>query len=244
MRRGGQVDEIKKSVFGSWTTITIMFFHVRHLFIFSPVTKNHLISLIPTKIEQIWEIGFDWRQIWWMTWGQNSVAPKFWDGGDKRLVLLKSFRFFLKKFSNGNKNSNKKAFLLKYLINFEKIHQNRVTGTTRVLPKFILKSFCTIWILKAIIWLIPVLKRPKNKFNFSAYFSDPPSSEDPPSPLFEKHLYLRTYGRYRKIFKIKFIAWSIGDILSYVQNFAQTTPSPPILRTPKNRLFLFYIKLS
>ena len=81
--------------------------------------------------------------------------------------------------------------------------------------------------LKAFLWLIPVLRRPKNKYNLGSYFCDHTSPQDPPH-FSDKHPHLVIYGRYWKIFQIKFVAKSICNISSYVQNFAQITPPSPI----------------
>ena len=65
----------------------------------------------------------------------------------------------------------------------------------------------------------------------------------------EKHSYLFTCGRYRKISRIQFVAWSIRNISIYVWNFNQTTP-PPIIsqnvcqKYPKNQFLLNYIKIN
>ena len=50
--------------------------------------KNYLLSLIATKIDQIWEIGFDWRVVWYSgvgMMGQNSVVFKFGKGSAEGL---------------------------------------------------------------------------------------------------------------------------------------------------------------
>ena len=61
------------------------------------LTKNHLLCSIPIKIDQIWEIGYNWRRIWYsrvrMTSVQNSVVPKFRRGGAEKLKSKKLIFF-------------------------------------------------------------------------------------------------------------------------------------------------------
>ena len=59
--------------------------------------KNHLLGLIPTKIDQIWKISLYWRHIWYygarIISDQNSNVAKFGVGGAKKLKSPKWFIF-------------------------------------------------------------------------------------------------------------------------------------------------------
>ena len=65
------------------------------------------------------------------------------------------------------------------------------------------------------------------------------------SPFAKKYLYPFTYDRYQKNFQIKFVAWSVHNILSYTQNFTQTTSPtsiPQIVRQKHSELWtIFFI---
>ena len=101
--RGGE--EVKKFCFGvledHWAKPDIYF----HFYSFFSETNNHLLSLISTKINKIWEIGFDYRRTWYsevkMTFGQNSVTLKFGGRGcrgenPQKLLLFGSNRSKIK----------------------------------------------------------------------------------------------------------------------------------------------------
>ena len=63
----------------------------------------------------------------------------------KKIVLLKFFPIFLKTIFHGNENFNKKLFLLKNLIDLEKIYQNRanILMNERFFQNlFFIKIFC------------------------------------------------------------------------------------------------------
>ena len=66
-------------------------------------SKSHLLCSIPTKFDQIWEMGLDWRQIWyyemWMTTDQNSVMSQF-EGGGIRDWNRKNGFFFSRSMGN------------------------------------------------------------------------------------------------------------------------------------------------
>ena len=111
-------------------------------------------------------------------------------------------------------------------------------------------SIRAIWMLKKQFcdWF-PFLDIWRANLVWVLIFMIPSPSRIHPPPLSEKHPYLLTYDRYGKIFRIKFVAWSIRDLLSYVKNFVRTLPPSPILQIIcqkhlKNRLFIFYIEIS
>ena len=90
--------------------------------------------------------------------------------------------------------------------------------------------------------MISPLRHRKNKFILGAYFSYPFFWPPGSIPFSKKHPYLPTYGRYWKIFQLKFVAWSTRNILSYMQNVTQTTPLPPISQnTCQNTLQIDYL---
>ena len=96
-----------------------------------------------------------------------------------------------------------------------------------------------IWMLIEILWLIPIRRHSKNKFSFGACFSNPLSQGS--TRFSEKHPYLLIYDRYWKMFPMKFVAWTIRDILSYVQNFVRTFPLPLFYKlSVKNTWKIYY----
>ena len=99
---GWRRDGINKILFrvleNHWDHIYSILFSVRIFF----QTLNYLLSLILTKICKIWDISLVWKQIWYfwvgMTYGQNSVMPKFSraeGGGERWWVKLEKNCWFL-----------------------------------------------------------------------------------------------------------------------------------------------------
>ena len=78
------------TIFGDVYCIDIYFWFL------SP-NENDLLISIPTKIDQIWLIGLDWRQIWYpglgIILGLNSGMYKFERQGAEVLKLQKWFPF-------------------------------------------------------------------------------------------------------------------------------------------------------
>ena len=96
MRSGG--GEYQQNPFWDPRRSLYDYFWSCQIFIFSLETRNYLLSSILIKIDQIWEMGFDWQWISYsgvgLTSGQNSVMSKFGGGGAEGLKLQTMF-FFL-----------------------------------------------------------------------------------------------------------------------------------------------------
>ena len=90
--RGGEKSMSTKSGFRTYKTIANISGHLEFYLIFFS-TKNHLLSWIPTKIDQILGTDLDWQRIWYsatrITSWQNSIMPKFGEGGAGLLKLKK-----------------------------------------------------------------------------------------------------------------------------------------------------------